>query len=247
MNSKKLVWLLGGMAFITVIAGCGSLAAKVEAGKNPFATFNYPVSVPAGAPAPAQSFTQGTSGPPSSSALPTGGLAGTNGRAAPWAIGQHGALVLFMDPANPLDAQELHYSLVVVARQDHMTLDIVDTVPVTHVAPLGSADYSNPGPSPTVIGESASAQTLSQMGAMMITASKQWGLPSWVHLYVIAPQTVAAWHINLHQDPTLWIVAPPIFGISPTFPTVLGGAPDNISTESQDSALVNSTLGVPLP
>ena len=242
MKSKKILWLLGGMAFSTVMAGCGIrsvLGANSSTNAmTPSYYNNYPLSVPDGAPAPTQSVNPQTSAQPPS--LPTGGLAGTNGRAAAWAIGLQGALVMFIDPANPLDAQQLHYVDVPIAKKYHVTLDIVDTVPVVRVAPLGSAYFSNPGPSSTVIGQSPSPQTLSQMGATMTKAAKEWALPSWVHLYVIAPQTVAAWQINLRQNPTSWWVIPS--GITPA--PVLSGLRQN--DIGPDNSLASQTFGSPL-
>ena len=254
MGSKKILWLLGGMALSTVIAGCGIRSVLgANSSTNTMAPSyytNYPFSVPAGAPAPAQLFNGSGAPPPNASVsstqsstlplLPTGGLAGTNGRAAAWAIGLQGALVMFIDPANPLDAQQLHYTDVPIAKKYHVTLDIVDTVPVSHVAPLGPAYFSNPGPSSTVIGQSPSPQTLSQMGATMTKAAKEWDLPSWVHLYVISLQTVAAWQINLRQNPTSWWVVPP--GIAPA-PALSGLAQNDIGP---DNSLASQAFGNPL-
>ena len=254
MKSKKILWLLGGMAFSTVMAGCGIrsvLGANSSTNAmTPSYYNNYPLSVPDGAPAPTQPINGSGAPPPNASVsstqqgspplLPTRGLAGTNGRAAAWAIGLQGALVMFIDPANPLDAQQLHYVDVPIAKKYHVTLDIVDTVPVARVAPLGSAYFSNPGPSSTVIGQSPSPQTLSQMGATMTKAAKEWALPSWVHLYVIAPQTVAAWQINLRQNPTSWWVIPS--GITPA--PVLSGLRQN--DIGPDNSLASQTFGSPL-
>ncbi|WP_020375092.1 hypothetical protein [Sulfobacillus thermosulfidooxidans] len=214
----------------------------LQASQHRHGTLWYPASVAAGPPAAPTSMlfpSRSGGGQTTILTLPTGGLAAPDGRAARWALGAQGALVLFINPANPWDAQEVKDALVPVASKEHMALDVVDTVAVTQVASLPAANAEPPGPSSTIIGQSTTPQTLAQMGITVTKAAHTWQLPSWVHLYVVAPPTLKAWQISLTQDPTLWVVVLPSNG---GVPMVGGFAPYNVSSAAQNMTFVQQVL-----
>lgn len=225
---------------------------------------SWPSAVPAGPPKKAQGFKGVISGASGGNAPPpSGGLAAVNGRAAPWAIGQGGALVLFINPANPSDAWDMKYDWVPAAKQYNTSLDLVDIVPVSNgmvgVAKSAGTPPTNPSAYPTASqiapgGQyfANSKQTLPQMATTMRDAAKAWGLPSWVHLYEISPQTAAAWNLKYgsaaesgsaeQSDPTLWVFAPAFSGDN-YVPELSEGIPGATMSPVQAMQAVKQTIG----
>ncbi len=214
--SRRFLWLISAGLISLSVAGCGGpnhLSGWYGGSNHAAALTYYPQSVPNGPPAPAhpvnlqpsQSFTPN---------LPTGGLAAPNGEAARWALGASGAVVLFVNPANAAVPWELRYVWIPAAIKYDATVDVVDMQAVARPAPLEwSAAYAPPKTlTQTVPSENVEPitppQTLTQMGTTITAAAKEWDLPPWVHLYVIAPQTAANWQLTEYQGFGLWLAFP---------------------------------------
>lgn len=235
-----------------------SASTSVSQPSGPHDFSSWPTKVAAGAPKPAQKFhgVVGSSGPLILPPPPSGGLAGANGQAATWAIGQAGAVVLFMNPSNSLDAWDIKYAWVPAAQKYDTSLDLVDIVPTASIANVGKppaspSDFNRSLFSNTGVPANGS-QSLAQMAKTMAEAKKKWQLPSWVHIYEISAQTAAAWGLEWglaaysgsanQSDPTAWIFAPP-FSANNYTPSLSAGIPGADMSPAKVLQAVNQTVG----
>ena len=178
-------------AVLPLFVGCGPVsaakpAAVLHAHPHPAITTQTPAS---GVPRTA------TSGPP---LMPTG-LLSAAGQPTSVAVGKHGAAVVFVNPASPLSAYDVHWIL-----GPHLptgfSLTVVLALPATTVATPGPQAPAFSG----IAGTLAASQTPGVMGTLAPTVQQVWQLPSGTMVDTVTPATLQAWHVT--GFPTLWIV-----------------------------------------
>ena len=277
MHSKALAWLFGAGVVTIAIAGYANWH-RIDQWYGRYGGFNtnptavtsyYPATVPAGPPAPARKLDI-YSNPPTSAtklsidsnpppAVPTGGLAGVQGRAARWALGRSGAIVVFINPGDAAVPWEIRYVWIPEAKKYHLTVDLVDIQAVVRPAPLGSGGpaYDKPPTHPTQtvavkdVEPALPAQSLAQMATTMQAAAKAWHLPSWIQLYEISPQTAADWHAtplylgSTRQESFWWLLLQPLAGGSGL--PLLGGPYNAHMSFAQAQASMKTTFVPPAP
>lgn len=128
------------------------------------------------------------------------GLLSAAGQPTSVAVGKHGAAVVFVNPASPLSAYDVHWIL-----DPHLptgfSLTVVLALPATAVATPGPHTPAFSGKA----GTPAQAQTPGVMGLLAPTVRQMWQLPSGTVVDTVRPATLQAWHVT--GFPTLWIIS----------------------------------------
>ena len=176
-------------AALPVFVGCGS----VVAGK-PVARLHSPLHH-ATTKTPASQELRTAVGPPTMPA----GLLSAAGQPATVTVGTHGAAVVFVNPASPLSAYDVHWILDPLLPAD-FSLTVVLALPSTTVATPGPKTPAFSGQDGTL----APAQTPGVLGNLAPTVQQVWQLPSDAVVDTVTPATLQAWHVT--GFPTLWIV-----------------------------------------
>ena len=127
------------------------------------------------------------------------GLLSAAGQPATVTVGTQGVAVVFVNPASPLSAYDVHWILDPYLPAG-FSLTVVLALPATTVA--------TPGPkTPPLSGQAgtpAPAQTAGVLGNLAPTVQQAWQLPAGTVVDTVTPATLQAWHVT--GFPTLWIV-----------------------------------------
>lgn len=173
------------------LIGCGATGATTARLTTPPTTVRSSVSSP----------TSTASDPPPTPTLwpLSSGLLSATGSPVSPAVGSSGALIAFVNPASPLSAYTVRWT-VVPHLPSGVALTIVLALPATTVATPGPVSPPYTGQS----GDPAQAQSVGVIGALAPSVARIWHLPPQTTIDTVAPTTLLHWQITAF--PTLWVV-----------------------------------------